>query len=111
MGQGEKAEEVSGEQLSCERKVEPTLSLPAMSEDAYGQKILEFLLENPQDDGCIQIVFSDRSGARGERRFFRSWANPQAAPDSARTLAEHIDRNRKRWERAILTIRDLPPPK
>jgi hypothetical protein len=34
-----------------------------MSEDAYGQKILEFLLENPQDNGCIQIVFPARAAS------------------------------------------------
>ena len=93
------------------KKDEPTLSLPAMSEGAYEQKIREFLLENPQDDGCIQITFSDRSGVHGHQEFFHSWVSQQAAAALARTLADHLDKTRESWQTAILTIKTLHPPK
>ncbi len=92
-------------------KYEPTLSLPVMNEHAYEQKILKFLSENPRDKGCVQTIFSDRSGARSERRLFYSWLKLQAGFELARTLAEHIDRTRGAWETMMVTIRDLPPPK
>jgi hypothetical protein len=93
------------------KRSEPTLSLPVMNEDAYEQKILKFLSENPRDMGCVQTTFSDRSGARSERRLFYSWLNPQAGVELARTLAEHIDRTREARESVMVTIRDLPTPK
>jgi hypothetical protein len=92
------------------RKLEPVLTLPLMSEDAYRQEILDFLSQNPQDNGCVQVTFTDQSGAHSEREFLRSWATPQTAYAAARTLAEHIRRKRQSWQSVILTIRDLPSP-
>jgi hypothetical protein len=71
---------------------------------SFGQKILMIR-------GCVQATFSDRSGARSERRLFYSWLDPQAGFELARALAEHIDRRREPWESVMVTIRDLPPPK
>jgi hypothetical protein len=93
------------------KKHEPTLSLPVMNKNADEQKILKFLTENPRDKGCVQTTFSDPSGAHSERILFYSWLDPQAAIEIARNLAEHIDKTREAWERVMLTIRDLPPPK
>jgi hypothetical protein len=92
------------------KKYEPILSLPVMNEDAYEQKIIEFLLKNPRDMGCVQTIFSDRSGAHSERLLFYSWLHPLAEFELARTLAEHIDRTREAWDSVLVTIRDLPPP-
>jgi hypothetical protein len=92
------------------KKDEPTLSLDPMSEDAYEQKIREFLLENPHDDGCVRITLSARSGDRRHERVL-SWASPQTATTSARTLADYLDQTRESWQKATLTIVTLPPPK
>jgi hypothetical protein len=92
------------------RKYAPILSLPVMNEDAYGQKILKFLSENPRDMGCVQTTFSDRSGEHSERALFYSWLGPQAGVEIARNLAQHIDKTREAWETVMVTIRDLPPP-
>ena len=64
---------------------EPTLSLPVMNEDAYEQKILKFLSENPRDKGCVQTTFADRSGAHSERILFYSWLDPHAGGEIARS--------------------------
>ena len=92
---------------------EPTLSLPVMNEDAYEQKILKFLSENPRDKGCVQTTFADRSGAHSERILFYSWLDPHAGGEReiARNLAQHIDRTREAWDSVMVTIRDLPPPR
>jgi hypothetical protein len=92
------------------KRPEPTLSLPVMNEDAYEQKILKFLSENPRDMGCVQTIFSDRSGAHSERILFYSWLDPHADVEIARNLAQHIDRTREAWESVMVTMRDLPPP-
>jgi hypothetical protein len=81
-----------------------------MNEDAYEQKILKFLSENPRDKGCVQTTFSDRTGARSERILFNSWLDPHAGVEIARKLAQHIDRTREAWESVMVTIRDLPSP-
>jgi hypothetical protein len=91
-------------------KYEPILSLPVMNEHAYEQKILEFLLKNSRDMGCVQTTFSDRSGAHSERILFYSWLDPHAGGEIARNLAEHIDKTREAWDSVMLTMRGLPPP-
>ena len=110
MGPRYAREMVTGGYLGRIKKDEPTLSLPVMSEGSYEQKIREFLLEHPQDDGCVRITLSGRSGDR-LREFALSWARPQAATGSARTLADYLDKTRESWQKAILTIVTLRPRK
>jgi hypothetical protein len=90
---------------------EPTLPLSVMNEAAYGEKIVEFLLANPRDRGCVEISFSDRAGAHTSHRFFHSWATPEAAAHSSKRLAERVHKTSDPWEIAALTIKNMPPHK
>ena len=85
---------------------DPTLALSVMNEAAYGEKILEFLLANPRDKGCVEMTFSDRAGGNIKHRMFHSWAIREEAVHSAKRLAERVQKTYDQWEIATLTIKD-----
>jgi hypothetical protein len=88
---------------------DPTLALSVMNEAAYGEKILEFLVANPRDRGCVEVTFSDRTGGYTKHRSFHSWATPETAAHSAKRLAKSVHNIRDPWDIASLTIKDIFP--